>query len=315
MRLLRSLLLLLFMIVYTPFYAIACFATFPFMNAHRRWWMVARWCRHIIHAARLLCGIRYRIQGWENLPDGPAVLLSKHQSAWETMAFPALMPRPLCFVFKRELLMVPFFGWALGMLKMIHIDRKKGPRAFVSVIRQGRERLADGSWVIMFPEGTRTPTGVTGAYKSGGARFAIATGAPVVPIAHNAGRMWPKNALVKRSGLITLSIGPAIPTAGRDAESVNAELSTWIEAEMRRIDPNAYPSDPSTPVGTAASQSAARTASTTPTSPSGQSSVSSQVADGSTKAVTTAATEAATEANAASRKAASGQATAVEPIR
>jgi 1-acyl-sn-glycerol-3-phosphate acyltransferase len=97
----------------------------------------------------------------------------------------------------------------------------------------------------MFPEGTRTPTGVMGAYKSGGARFAIATGAPIVPIAHNAGRVWPKNALVKRSGLITVSIGPAIPTAGRDAESVNVELSTWIEAEMRRIDPSAYASDPS----------------------------------------------------------------------
>jgi len=251
MRLLRSLALLLFMIGYTPFYAIACFASFPFMNAHSRWWMVARWCRHIILAARLLCGIRYQIRGWENLPDGPAVVLSKHQSAWETMALPALLPRPLCFVFKRELLLIPFFGWAMGMLKMIHIDRKKGPRAFVSVIRQGRERLADGSWVIMFPEGTRTPTGVDGVYKSGGARFAIATGAPIVPVAHNAGRVWPKNALVKRSGLVTVSIGPAIPTAGRDAESVNMEVSAWIEAEMRRIDPSAYPLDPSDPVDVA----------------------------------------------------------------
>ncbi len=240
MRLLRSLLLLLFMIVYTPPYAIACFIAFPFMNAHRRYWMVSGWCRSIVVAARWLCGIRYRIVGAENLPDSPVVVLSKHQSAWETVALPALLPKPLCFVFKRELLLVPFFGWALGMLKMIHIDRKKGSRAFVSVIRQGRERLADGSWVIMFPEGTRTPTGVDGVYKSGGARFAIATGAPVVPIAHNAGRVWPRNALIKRPGLITVSIGPLIETAGLDADTVNTRVAEWIEAEMRRIDPDAY---------------------------------------------------------------------------
>ena len=241
MRLIRSLLLLLFMLIFTPPYAIACFIAFPFMNAHRRYWMIAIWCRTIINAARLLCGIRYRIIGAENLPDGPAVVLSKHQSAWETMAFPALLPTPLCFVFKRELLYVPFFGWTLGMLKMIHIDRKKGNRAFVSVIRQGRERLADGSWVIMFPEGTRTPTGVDGVYKSGGARFALATGAPVLPIAHNAGRVWPRNALVKQPGLVTISIGPLIHTEGLDADALNQRVSTWIETEMRRIDPHAYP--------------------------------------------------------------------------
>jgi 1-acyl-sn-glycerol-3-phosphate acyltransferase len=240
MLLIRSLFLLLFMIVFTPPYAVACFICFPFMNAHRRYWMISIWCRAIIEAARGLCGIRYRIIGQENLPDGPAVILSKHQSAWETMAFPALMPRPLCFVFKRELLFVPFFGWTLGMLKMIHIDRKKGPRAFVSVIRQGRERLADGSWVIMFPEGTRTPTGKSGVYKSGGARFALATGAPVIPIAHNAGHVWPRNALVKRPGLVTISIGPLIPTAGLDADTINSQVESWIEAEMRRIDPAAY---------------------------------------------------------------------------
>lgn len=254
MRVIGSLLFLLFMIAYTPLYAIACFIAFPMMNAHRRYWMVSRWCRHMIGAARLFCGIRYRVIGEENLPDGAAVVLAKHQSAWETLALPALLPTPLCFVFKRELLYVPFFGWALGMLKMIHIDRKKGSRAFVSVVRQGRERLADGSWVIMFPEGTRTPTGVQGVYKSGGARFAIATGAPVVPVAHNAGRVWPRNALIKRPGLVTVSIGPVIETAGLDADTVNTKVSEWIEAEMRRIDPDAYP--PAAPAPAASSLTA-----------------------------------------------------------
>ena len=127
-------------------YATACFIAFPFMRADKRYWMAAGWCRATLHTVRWLNGIRYNIEGFENLPDGPAVLLSKHQSAWETLAFPALMPRPLCYVFKRELLYVPFFGWALGMLKMVHIDRKEGKYAFESVIaaRQGahgRRRL------------------------------------------------------------------------------------------------------------------------------------------------------------------------------
>jgi 1-acyl-sn-glycerol-3-phosphate acyltransferase len=176
----------------------------------------------------------------ENLPNGPAVLLSKHQSAWETLAFPALMPRPLCYVFKRELLYVPFFGWALGLLKMVHIDRKEGKYAFESVIRQGKARMAEGAWVIMFPEGTRTPTGKQGKYKTGGARFAIATGAPVVPIAHNAGRVWPRNSFLKYAGIVTVSIGKPIETTGLTPDEVNTRVEQWIEAEMRRIDPTAY---------------------------------------------------------------------------
>ncbi len=173
MRFLRSLLLLIYLVVYTIPYAIACFIAFPFMRADRRYWMAAGWCSSTLAVVRWLNGIDYRIEGFENLPDGPAVLLSKHQSAWETLAFPALMPRPLCYVFKRELLYVPFFGWALGLLKMVHINRKDGKYAFESVIRQGKARMDEGAWVIMFPEGTRTPTGKQGKYKTGGARFAV----------------------------------------------------------------------------------------------------------------------------------------------
>ena len=200
-----------------------------------------------LHVARWLTGIRYRIEGFENLPDGPAVLLSKHQSAWETLAFPALMPRPLCYVFKRELLFVPFFGWALGMLKMVHIDRKEGKYAFDSVIRQGKARMAEGAWVIMFPEGTRTPTGKQGKYKTGGPRFAIATGAPVVPIAHNAGRVWPRNSFIKYPGIVTVSIGKPIETTGLTPDEVNTRVETWIEAEMRRIDPATYSAEQGAP--------------------------------------------------------------------
>ncbi|HVE06350.1 MAG TPA: lysophospholipid acyltransferase family protein [Paraburkholderia sp.] len=240
MRFLRSLLLLVFFIVWTVPYATACFIAFPFMRADRRYWMAVGWCRVVVTVARYLAGIRYEVRGRENLPDGPAVLLSKHQSAWETVALPALMPRPLCYVFKRELLYVPFFGWALGMLKMVHIDRKEGKNAFASVTRQGKVRMAEGAWVIMFPEGTRTPTGKQGKYKTGGARFAIATGAPVVPIAHNAGRVWPRNSFIKYPGIVTVSIGKPIDTSGLSPDEVNMRVETWIEAEMRRIDPAAY---------------------------------------------------------------------------
>lgn len=247
----RSLLLLVYFAVFTVPYATACFIAFPFMRADRRYWMAVGWCRTTIFVTRWLNGIRYRVQGMENLPDGPAVLLSKHQSAWETVAFPAVMPRPLCYVFKRELLYVPFFGWALGMLKMVHIDRKEGKHAFDSVTRQGKQRMSEGAWVIMFPEGTRTPVGKQGKYKTGGARFAIATGAPVVPIAHNAGRVWPRNSFYKYPGIVTVSIGQPIDTAGLTADEVNTRVEAWIEAEMRRIDPAAYSVTDASPATTA----------------------------------------------------------------
>ncbi|MFC0398286.1 lysophospholipid acyltransferase family protein [Paraburkholderia rhizosphaerae] len=240
MRFIRSLLLFVFFIVFTAPYATACFIAFPFMHADRRYWMAVGWCRTVVAVLRGVGGIRYTVQGRENLPDGPAVLLSKHQSAWETIAFPALMPRPLCYVFKRELLYVPFFGWALGMLKMVHINRKEGKHAFVSVTKQGKHRMEEGAWVIMFPEGTRTPTGKQGKYKTGGARFAVAAGAPVVPIAHNAGRVWPRNSFIKYPGIVTVSIGKPIDTRGLTPDEVNMRVETWIEAEMRRIDPAAY---------------------------------------------------------------------------
>jgi 1-acyl-sn-glycerol-3-phosphate acyltransferase len=240
MRFIRSLLLMIYLVVYTVPYATACFIAFPFMRPERRYWMAAAWCKSTIVVLRHLNGIRYSIEGMENLPDGPAVLLSKHQSAWETLAFPALMPRPLCYVFKRELLFVPFFGWTMGLLKMVHIDRRQGKDAFQSVVRQGREYMAEGAWVIMFPEGTRTRVGAQGKYKSGGARFAVEAGVPVVPIAHNAGHVWPRKSFLKYAGIVTVSIGKPIDTTGLAPDEVNRRVEQWIETEMRRIDPGSY---------------------------------------------------------------------------
>lgn len=240
MHFLRSLLLFVYFAVFTIPYAIFCFIIFPFIHTNRRYWIAMGWCHVTIFVLRWLNGIRYRVEGIENLPDGPAVLLSKHQSAWETLAFPIILQRPLCYVLKRELLYVPFFGWTLGMLKMIHINRKAGKHAFDSLIRQGKQRLAEGAWLIIFPEGTRISVGKQGKYKTGGARFAIAADVPIVPIAHNAGHAWPRHSFYKYPGIITVSIGKPIDTTGLTFNKINTHVETWIESEMRRIDPTAY---------------------------------------------------------------------------
>lgn len=241
MQAIRSALFLLFQAVTVVPYGLLCLLMAP-LPLHLRYRVTIGWPRMVLWAARTLCGIRWEVRGWENLPNGPAILLSKHQSTWETFFYVAYMPRELCFVFKRELLWIPFFGWGIGLLKMIHIDRSQGRDAFESVVAQGQRKLDEGRWIIMFPEGTRTPTGSQGKYKSGGSRLACRTGAPVVPIAVNAGRCWPKKPWLKSPGLVTVSIGAPIPVHHRTPDQVNQEVEQWIESEMRRIDPDAYQS-------------------------------------------------------------------------
>ncbi len=213
-------------------------------SARTRYRIARAWLALSVDAARWILGIRVRVQGMEHLPQGDkagAVLLVKHQSTFETFLMPALMPHPLAYVFKKELLKIPFFGWSIGSLDMIHIDREQRARAFIKVVQQGRKLLANGTWVIMFPEGTRIPRGQAGEYKSGGTRLAIDTGVPVVPIAVTSARVWPAKAFVKRPGVVDVSIGPAIPTQGRKADELMQEVQAWIESEMRRLDPEAYP--------------------------------------------------------------------------
>jgi 1-acyl-sn-glycerol-3-phosphate acyltransferase len=219
--------------------AFLCLAIAP-LPRHVRYRITIAWPRWQVVAARLILGVRWQVEGQQHLPDGPAILLSKHQSAWETLFYPSYMPRELCFVFKRELLWLPFFGWGIALLDMIHINRRKGSDAFEHVVRQGTDKLAQGRWIIMFPEGTRTIVGGQGRYKSGGARLAIRTGAPVVPIAVNSGECWPRKAFIKRPGTITVSIGPPIASEGLSAEALNQAVERWIETEMRRISPERY---------------------------------------------------------------------------
>jgi 1-acyl-sn-glycerol-3-phosphate acyltransferase len=239
MAALRSALYLLFLTVTVIPYAFACMLWAP-LPLHWRFRLTAGWPRLAIWGAKAIVGIRWRIKGIENLPDGPAILLSKHQSAWETLFLPAHMPRDVCFVYKKELHRVPFFGWGLALLRMIPIDRSKGRDAFEQIVRLGRERLDQGRWPVLFPEGTRIAPGKVGRYKLGGAMLAVRTGAGVIPIAHNAGECWPRNAFIKKPGLITLSIGPMIESQGLSAETLNAKVRDWIESEMRQLNPERY---------------------------------------------------------------------------
>ena len=244
MAVLRSCLHMLWMLVTVIPWGIIMLVASIRVRGKPLWWMAVRWLGWAIDGARVLLGIRTRVIGWENLPTGdtaPAILLVKHQSTFETFLMPTLMPHPLAYVFKKELLYVPFFGWAMGRLDMIHIDRSQRTESFAKVVEQGKRLLAQGIWVIMFPEGTRIPRGQTGTYNLGGTRLAVATGAPVIPVAVTSAKCWPRKAFIKTPGVVEVSIGKPIPSEGRDPKDLMQEVQTWIEAEMRRLDPEAYP--------------------------------------------------------------------------
>jgi 1-acyl-sn-glycerol-3-phosphate acyltransferase len=243
MNFIRSLVHVFWMAITVVPWALFVVVVSYFISSTRIYWVCAAWLRLAVNSGTWILGIQNRIQGMENLPQGskdPAVLLVKHQSTWETFVMPAIMPHPLAYVFKKELLYVPFFGWAMARMDMIHIDRSQKSRAFAKVVDQGRRLMAEGVWVIMFPEGTRTDRGQKGVYKTGGTRLAVAAGVPVIPIAVTSGRCWPRKAFIKRAGIVDISIGPPISSEGRQADELMAEVEAWIEAEMHRLDPEAY---------------------------------------------------------------------------
>jgi len=243
MALIRSVLHMLWMALTVIPWTLAVLLTSLFAPRTTTWWVAVNWFRVVMWGTRHILGVRMEVQGMDNLPLGKAsaaVLLSKHQSTLETLWLPTLMSHPLAFVFKRELLKIPFFGWSMARLDMIHIDRESRTAAMKHVIEQGRALLSHGIWVIMFPEGTRMARGSVGTYQTAGTRLAVETGAPVVPIAVATARCWPKQGFVKYPGVVRVSIGPLIPSAGRDPKALMREAQAWIEAEMRRIDPEAY---------------------------------------------------------------------------
>lgn len=239
MLILRAVLYQLFLLITVIPYSILCLLWSP-LPLRWRYKLTSGWPHLAIWGAKYILGIRWQVKGWENLPDGPAVLLSKHQSAWETMFFCGYLPKDVCFVYKRELHRVPFFGWGLALLRMIPINRSNGRDAMKQIVKTGQERLNEGRWPLLFPEGTRIPPGEAGRYKQGGAMLACRTNSIVIPIAHNAGECWPRNAFIKKPGLITVSFGPAINPEGLSQAALNQAVEDWIEGEMRVLNPERY---------------------------------------------------------------------------
>ncbi len=233
MLVIRSLIFLLLQLIITPVFAMLALLSFPFSRLVR-YRFISLWAKMMLPILRLICGIRHEVRGIENLPSQPCVVMCKHQSAWETLALQKIFP-PQVWVLKRELLWIPFFGWALALTSPIAIKRSDGKGAMRQLLEQGKQRLAQGFCVVVFPEGTRIPYGQRGKYKIGGAMLAASSGVPVIPVAHNAGRLWGRNAFSKHPGLITMSVGAPIATTGLKADEINRLVEAWIENEIEKL--------------------------------------------------------------------------------
>ena len=206
----------------------------PFTSRDYAWRIARAWARTVLAALARLCRLSYRVEGTENLRRRDAVVLMKHSSAWETIAQLILFPKHV-WVMKRQLLRVPFFGWALAVFSPIAIDRQGGRRAVEQVLRQGQERLAEGLWVIIFPEGTRVALGERRRYGLSGALLAALTERPVIPVTHNAGAFWPRRGWLKQPGTIRMIIGKPIEAAGRPPRDVNRDAESWIETTLEKL--------------------------------------------------------------------------------
>ncbi len=230
---LRSALFSVVFVSSIPVFALLTMLCFPFPFPVR-YAVATRWAHLNLWWLKHTCKLRYRVKGAEHIPHESSIIFSKHQSVWETLALQEIFP-PQVWVMKRELLWVPFFGWVLALLGSIAIDRKAGRKAIQQLVTQGRERLNDGRWVVVFPEGTRVAPGQKGRYRIGGAVLAEQTGHPIVPVAHNAGEFWTRRGFIKRPGEIQVMIGPVIATQGRAAADILKDAENWIEGAMLRI--------------------------------------------------------------------------------
>ncbi|MCR4303082.1 MAG: 1-acyl-sn-glycerol-3-phosphate acyltransferase, partial [Gallionella sp.] len=230
----RSLLFNAILFISVTVYALLVLPTavLPYRLRYR---LISQWARWQVFLLKVLCGLDYRVEGREHLPAGAAILMSKHQSAWETIVFQQIFP-PQTWVLKHELMWIPLFGWALALMRPIAIDRGAGRKAVEQVIEQGRERLQCGIWVVVFPEGTRVAPGTRKRYALGGAVLAAETGYPIVPVAHNAGSFWPRRGFMKKHGTVRVAIGPAIDPRGQKAEEIIKQVEEWIENRMVELE-------------------------------------------------------------------------------
>jgi len=221
------------MIATVPLFAIPGMLLFPFPYKIR-YGFLSRWAYLVIWLLKVICNLRHEVQGKENIPAGPAIIFCKHQSMWETIALQTIFP-PHLWILKKELMKVPFFGWALYMMESIAIDRKAGRKAVDQIVEQGIQRLNRGRWIVVFPEGTRVRPGERKKFGVGGAVLAVKSGYPVVPVAHNAGEYWRRRALVKRPGVIKVVIGEPIETKGRTAVEIKTITEDWINKTLDDI--------------------------------------------------------------------------------
>lgn len=235
MQLFRSLLFTTLLFGGTFLYAIVVVAL-GWLPAHRLYAVASNWSRTQLWLLEKLCGLKYTVEGKENIPEGAHVSMWKHSSAWETIAQASIFP-PQAWVLKRELMWIPLVGWAVRCLKPIAINRKAGATAVAQVLEQGEQRLSEGLWILIFPEGTRVAIGERHKYGVSGALLASRVGCKIVPVAHNAGCFWPRRGWIKRPGVVQVVIGPAIEAAGRDARELNEQVREWIEGRLAAMRP------------------------------------------------------------------------------
>ena len=207
---------------------------FPF-SYRIRFGFVSQWARFNLWSVGVLCGLRFEVKGAEHIPDEVGVAFCKHQSMWETLALQQVLPAQ-AWVLKQELLRVPVFGWGLNVLEPIAIDRSAGRKAVDQVVKEGKDRLAKGRWIVVFPEGTRIGVGEAKKFGIGGAILAKKAGVEILPIAHNAGCFWPRHGFIKHAGVIQMVIGEPIGTVGKSLKEINAETKDWIDRETHRLE-------------------------------------------------------------------------------
>ena len=233
MLILRSLLFYIGQIISTILIAPIGVIAFP-LDFKKRYYLITRWAVFNLWWLKLCCNVRYEIVGIDNIPEKPCIVMCKHQSAFETLALQRIFI-PQIWVLKKELLQIPIYGWGLASMQPIAINRDSTIKSFKQIADQGYERLKKGYWVVIFPEGTRVAPNKKKKYLPGGGMLAEKSGAQVVPIAHNAGRLWPRNSMIKKPGLITIKIGPVIKSENKSAKQITNEVENWIEKAVGEL--------------------------------------------------------------------------------